>query len=198
MRQLRGDLEVLQYRTNTSTDSLTPRPTAIVQPPPAATPPRSQVPGPTLRYDTSAPAPQPSLDRPLRSLSQRAATPAEEEAYSLAFDDLRSGRYEQAVDGFLDFIARYPDSPLAGDAYYWLGESYYVMRDFSLAQQAFLNLGTQYPNSEKVPDTLLKLGYIYSETGDNQRALEVLERLVASYPESQAANLAEKRLRLLR
>jgi tol-pal system protein YbgF len=108
------------------------------------------------------------------------------------------GRYPQAINDFRGFLQTYPASPLASEAQYWLGESYYVVQDYDAARESFINLGLRYPNSERLPEALLKLGYVYEMQGDMGRAREVLQKLLQVYPETQAAGLAKQRLLLLR
>lgn len=130
--------------------------------------------------------------------TQPESTPAsEEEAYHTAISRLREGRYEQAISGFQEFLSNNPGSPLVGNAQYWLGEAYYVTRDFDKSRQSFETLRERFPRNEKVPDALLKLGYIYAELGDKTKAREVLSKLAESYPNSKAAMQAQKQLRLL-
>ena len=142
------------------------------------------------------PADTPS-SRPNRSTAS-VAPASEQAAYDTAFNMLREGHFEQSVANFQEFLRNYPNSRLAGNAQYWLGEAYYVTRDFENAKQAFINLGVSYPNSDKVPDALLKLGYIYGELGDKAKAREILNKVMQAYPGSQAASLAQKRLSLLK
>ena len=126
------------------------------------------------------------------------ATTNEQDAYKAAFDTLHEGRYDEAVNRFQDFLTNYPTSRLAGDAQYWLGEAYYVVRDFDKSKQAFLALGMNYPNSKRLPDAMLKLGYLYADSGDKAKAREVLQKLTESYPDSRAATLARQRLQAIR
>ncbi len=60
---------------------------------------------------------------------------------------------------FQQFLQSYPQSSLADNAQYWLGESYYVTRDFQNAAAAFQTVLDRWPDSRKAPDALLKLGY---------------------------------------
>ena len=113
---------------------------------------------------------------------------AERAAYNAALDHLREGHYPEAVNGFQAFLNAYPNSPLVGEAYYWLGETHYTSRDFEPAKRAYLTLGARYPNSPKLPDALLKLGYIYSQLGEPARAREMLQKLVEAFPDSSAAS----------
>lgn len=127
------------------------------------------------------------------------SSPATEQAaYDAAIDRLREGNYQNAIEGFQQFLRRYPNSPLAGNAQYWLGEAYYVNRDFAKSRQAFIAMGTNYPDSNRLPDAMLKLGYVYEALDDKAKARQVLQKLVQTYPTTQAASLAENRLQMLR
>jgi tol-pal system protein YbgF len=122
----------------------------------------------------------------------------EQSDYDEALNKLREGAYEEAITRLEGFQRSYPDSPLNGDALYWLGESYYVIRNFERARQTFLTLGSKYPDSKRLPDAMLKLGYIYEEQGDKTKAREVLTKLTQSYPNSAAATHAQRRLQAMK
>ncbi|OOG25618.1 tol-pal system protein YbgF [Thioalkalivibrio denitrificans] len=128
------------------------------------------------------------------------AVPAEgdQQAYRAAFDLLRDGRYEQSVWAFRSFLDDYPDSPLAANAQYWLGEAKYVSRDFENALAEFEKVMAEYPTSSKVPDAMLKLGFTHYELSQWQEAREALEQVVADHQGSAVARLAEQRLRRMR
>ncbi len=95
---------------------------------------------------------------------------------------------------FKQFIASYPNGTYADNAYYWLGETYYVTREFDQAQAAFRELTTRFPQSTKLADSRLKLGYIYYEKQDWKAARNELEGVVKDWPASTAARLANERL----
>jgi tol-pal system protein YbgF len=118
----------------------------------------------------------------------------EQAAFDLSLNEFRISHYPEAITGFKRFLITYPDSKLAADTQYWLGESYYKIGDHNSAKEAFINLGLQYPKSELLPDALLKLGYIYGEIDDTIRGKEVLEKLLQVYPDTHAAELAKVRL----
>ena len=81
-------------------------------------------------------------------------------AYQAALDTLVE-RFEAADSArlFQAFIRDYPESSLLPNAWYWLGESYYVTQNYELALDAFRTLLDEYPASRKEADALLKLGY---------------------------------------
>ncbi len=115
-------------------------------------------------------------------------------AYDVAFNSLRSGDYAQASRQFRSFIQQYPDNPLTPNAYYWLGESYYVTMNYPVALEAFQHLVSQFPQSEKAPDALLKVGYSQLELKQTAAAKATLTAVTSKYPGSHAASLAHERL----
>jgi len=120
------------------------------------------------------------------------------QAYEAAFSRLRDGQYADAATGFRDFLDEYPDGPLADNAQYWLGESYYVTGNYDIALNAFQSVLSRFPDSAKVPDALLKLGFCYYELEQWDQARDTLEQVTSRYPDSAVSRLAESRLRLMR
>ena len=118
----------------------------------------------------------------------------EQTVYAQSFDALKAGSYSVAITGFKGFLSSYPSSPLAENAQYWLGEAYYVTRDFDSATGAFRNVLQKYPNSRKVPDALLKLGYAQLEQKKVGEGRATLQQVVQKYPGTDAAKLAAERL----
>ncbi len=122
----------------------------------------------------------------------------EQQAYQSAFNLLKAGRYDQAAKSFQKFLGEYPTGKFADNAQYWLGESYYVTRNFANALREFNTLVNDHPDSQKVTHALLKIGYIHDELGQKQKAREILTELTNDYPQSTAAGLAAKRLERMR
>ncbi len=119
-------------------------------------------------------------------------------AYNLAYNDYLNGRYELAVSGFQRFLQDFPSTSLAPNAQYWLGESYYGLKDHVRAMQAFEKVVTDHPNSEKVAAALFKLGLAASETGNASKAREYLKRVLQDFKDTNEAKLAKGKLAELR
>lgn len=115
-------------------------------------------------------------------------------AYDHAFDTLKGGNYAAAVMQFQQFLQDYPNNNLDDNAQYWLGESYYVMRDYDHAAAAFRTVGDKYPQSRKAPDALLKLGYTQIDQQKNDEGRATLQLVLQRFPMSDAAKLAMERL----
>ena len=116
------------------------------------------------------------------------------DAYDEAFGLLRDGRYDQAESAFRDFLDSHGDSDLAANAKYWLGEVYYVTRDFETAKETFEQVVEDFPDSDKVPDSKLKVGFSLYEMEEWDEAREILRSVRDDYEDSSASRLAANRL----
>jgi tol-pal system protein YbgF len=121
----------------------------------------------------------------------------EQASYETAFNALKGGDYPKAISGFRSFVATYPESTLASNAQYWLGEAYYVTREYQNAIAAFQKVTSDWPDSRKAPDALVKVGFTQSAMGRNGDARATLEDVVRRYPGTEAAQLATERLKKL-
>ena len=140
-----------------------------------------------------------ALGTPQAATSTAAATPeAQQAAYDEAFQALKELRYADAATNFQSFLDSYPDSELAGNAQYWLGESYYVTRNYEIALDAFEALVKDYPDSTKRSAGLLKIGFTHYELAQYDQARAALEQVQREFPNTSEARLAESRLRSMR
>lgn len=121
----------------------------------------------------------------------------EHDDYERAFNLLKEGRYDLAVEAFKAFVQTYPKGRYTDNAQYWLGEANYVQRNFKAALSEFEQVVNNFPDSPKRPDALLKMGYTYQALGDNDKARLSLNGVRMNYPDTTAARLAGKRLQEL-
>ena len=73
--------------------------------------------------------------------STGAAAPDDQAAYNTAFEKLKGGNYSEAIVAFQGFMKNFPSSALLDNAQYWIGEAYYVTRDYEHAARAFRAVG---------------------------------------------------------
>ena len=114
--------------------------------------------------------------------------------YQAAFDLLKDGKYAEATSAFKQFMVTFPDSALADNAWYWLGESYYVTKQYGDALKSFRTVVDKYPASRKMPDALLKIGYCNYELKNWAEARAALNQVVQQYADTTAARLASQRI----
>ncbi|MGH8733447.1 MAG: tol-pal system protein YbgF, partial [Burkholderiales bacterium] len=124
--------------------------------------------------------------------------PSEDASYQSAFDLLKIGQYDKSITAFGDFLTRFPGSPHADNAQYWLAEAYYVTHRYEPAISEYNKLVGSYPESQKLTHALLKIGYSYHELGKIPEAKQSLEDLKLRYPGTTAARLADERLQRIR
>ena len=116
---------------------------------------------------------------------------SEMEQYNYAFSLLRQADYDAAEAALQEFLTTHPNGDLAGNAYYWLGETHYVRNNYQQAAINFLKGYQQFPASTKAPDNLLKLGITLSRLGKTAEACATFSELSRKFP-SAAQNLRDK------
>ena len=122
---------------------------------------------------------------------------AEQAAYDAALAQFRAGDFRGAAAGLQAFLAKWPKSAHAPAASYWLGNSLYGLKDYRgaiAAQQAVVD---RYPDSPRAPDALLNIAASQVELKDPARARAALQKILADYPYTEAAKVADERLKAL-
>ena len=143
---------------------------------------------------TAAPAALP----PPRAAPVAPPRAAHRVANEAAFDRLKAGRYDDSARAFQQFLGQFPAGPLAPNAVYWLGESYYATQNYELAAQQFRSLLERYPAHDKAAGAMLKLGLSQYGLGQQDAAQATLAQVVRSYPGTDAARTAQDRLQAMR
>ena len=153
----------------------------------------------------AAPRPAPP---PLRGASE----PQPTDVYQTAYIDFSKGNYPLAIQGFREFLRRFPEADLAGNAQYWIGEAYFSLARGYAAQgqadkaggaleqaiQEFRKVIVNYPRGEKVPTALYKEALALVELKQPSLAEARLQYLLDHFPQSEEAPLARDRLAALK
>ncbi len=119
-----------------------------------------------------------------------------EAAYNDALALYRARKFEAAISAFTEITTVAPSSSLADNAQYWVGESYFSMRNYEKSLQAFTRV-YEFPNSNKAADAHLKIAMIYQVMENRSAAVEELKLVVRDYPNSEAAKIAAAKLKAL-
>jgi tol-pal system protein YbgF len=135
---------------------------------------------------------------PAAAAAQQPDPLAESRGYENALALFRDAKYPAAIAGFQAFLKAYPDSALAANAQYWIGYSYYALKDYKTSLTHQKKLVATYPSSPKVPDALLNIATNQIELNDLAGARKTLKELVAKHPGTPAAQLAARRLGALK
>ncbi len=109
--------------------------------------------------------------------------------------DYQTGKYDLAIDGFEDVIAKFPTSPQAAEAQFWMAESYYQQGKYTDAVREYAKLIATYKQSTYVPDAYFMQGLSYEELKQPANARKMFQQVIKLYPQSPAAISAEQRLK---
>lgn len=109
------------------------------------------------------------------------------EAYDLAYAYVLRKEYEQAEMAFRQFLQSYPRDRLAGDANFWLGESYLQRQRYREAAEQFLKISRENPRAAKAPESLLKLGISLNGLGARDQACATYAKVGVDYPDASNA-----------
>ena len=114
-------------------------------------------------------------------------------AYDVAYGLILQQDYAGAEGAFHDYLDRFPQSPLASNAHYWYGQSFYARGEYKPAADAFLHGYKAYRTGQKAPDSLLKVGMALSRLGQKDMACSALTALDGEFPNApvQVKHLAQ-------
>jgi tol-pal system protein YbgF len=152
----------------------------IMQPPASATQPGTGAPG------ASGPS----------GAAANMAPPADV-LYNNALRDYNSGNFQLASQEFGDYLKYYPNTDLAGNAQFYLGDVAYRQGNFEDAVKSYDTVIERYPDGNKAAAAQLKKGYALLELGQRQAGVRELNALITRYPRSIEATQAKDRLKKL-
>jgi tol-pal system protein YbgF len=110
---------------------------------------------------------------------------------------VRQGSYDKAIQSLRDFLRTNRESPLAPNAQYWIGESYYMLADYYQAILNFNQVRQQHPKSDRAPAAVLKIGLAFQQMGNKSEAKLAFQKVINDYPSSPEAAQAREKLQAL-
>jgi tol-pal system protein YbgF len=122
----------------------------------------------------------------------------EEDLFQQAYLHFQKGDYRLARSYWEEYLKRYPKGRWVGQAYYWVGETYFKEKNYEEAiiyYQKLIDLPE--PNPFK-PKALLKQAEAFLQLKDKKAAEIVLKKLVKTFPGTQEAKEGEKILKGLK
>lgn len=122
------------------------------------------------------------------------AVPNPDALYNAAYADFSKGNFPMAISGFEEYASRFPESPLADNAMYWVGECGFSQGNFAAALEAYDRMLSKYPKSEKAAAANLKKGLAYLEQNKIREATVQFRYVESTFPGSDEAKIAKERL----
>ena len=126
-----------------------------------------------------------------------AAAPPPDVLYNNALRDYNGNKNDLATQEFSDYIKFYPNTDLAGNCYFYLGEVQFRQGNYQQAAQSYDQVLQNFPTGTKAASAQLKKGYSLIELGKQEDGVVELRRVIQRYPKSNEALQARERLKKL-
>lgn len=120
---------------------------------------------------------------------------SEEELYRFAKDAYDRKDFDNSRQYFEKFLEKYPNSNIADNARFWIGEAYFSEGWYQKAILEYQEVIEKYPKGNKVPGAYLKQGISFSKIGENANAKLVLNELIKRFPGSNEADIARQQIK---
>jgi tol-pal system protein YbgF len=118
-----------------------------------------------------------------------------DKTYTDARRDQQTGNLDLALQEFQQYLTYFPNTELAANSQYYIGEISYNRGDFKGAIKAFDAVLERYPQNPKTRDARLMKGLALAKDGQRTRAVQELRSLMQTYPASEQARRAQAALR---
>ena len=116
------------------------------------------------------------------------------ELYDKTLEYYRVGKYQEAIEGFKNFLKAYPGSHLADNAYFWTGECYRALKNYKEAILAYQKVINGYPKGNKVPSAMLHQALAFEKLDDKTTANLLFNKIIKNFPNTEESKIAAKRL----
>lgn len=117
--------------------------------------------------------------------------PSAESFYKQGQDAVKAGDIKKSREILTKFLEQYPSHKLSPNARYWIGETYYMEKNYEQAVLEYQQVIKEFPGKDKVPAAMLKQAMAFKELGDMKSARFVLKELLEKTPNSEEAPLAK-------
>ncbi|MCU4138023.1 MAG: Cell division protein CpoB [Thermodesulfobacteria bacterium] len=119
----------------------------------------------------------------------------EVELYEKAYSSYQQGDFKNARKLFEEYIEKFPKGKWIGQAYFWIGESYFKEKKYEeaiLSYQKLIELQGWHPLK---PTAMFKQAQAFKALGDIEAYKILLKKVINQYPNSKEAKKAKKLLR---
>jgi tol-pal system protein YbgF len=126
-----------------------------------------------------------------------AQAPPPDVIYNNALRDYNGGKNDLAIQEFSDYIKFYPNTDLAGNAYFYLAEVQFKAGDYQTAVTNYDLVLQNFPSGNKAAASQLRKGLALIELGKQDEGVEELRHVIQRYPRTNEAIQARDKLRKL-
>ncbi len=152
--------------------------------------------------DDSATLDDPDLITPAQPQILR-AIPEAKPLYEKGFARFARGNYDASIRTYSDFLSRFGEDNHSDNAQFWIGESYFQLKQYEQAEAAYRQVLRRYEHRStlegfKTPDAIYRIAQIYLAREDTRRARYYFGNVTARFPDSTVGRKARRELDALR
>ena len=118
--------------------------------------------------------------------------------YRDAYETFHKGDLEGARRKFEAFHRQYPNTELSDNAQFWIGETFYLKKDYEKAIIEYEKAIVKYPEGDKIPSAIFKQALSFLDLNDKTNARSLFKRVIEKYPRSDQAEMARRRLETIK
>jgi TolA-binding protein len=114
--------------------------------------------------------------------------------FQIAYNDLMTGRYDLAANGFQDLINQFPESPSIDEATFWYAECFYGKKENEKAEQLYSDYIRKFREGKKVCSALYKMGLVFERKTLMEKRKLVWQKLISTCPDTPEAISAKEKI----
>ncbi|MBE9505045.1 MAG: tol-pal system protein YbgF [Proteobacteria bacterium] len=126
---------------------------------------------------------------------QEEAKESAKDIYKAGLDAINDKKTKEGREKFKQYLNEAPDGPLANNAQFWIGESYYDEGNYERAILEYDEVLKKYPDGGKVPAAMLKQAMAFEKIRSIKTSQALFQKLVKKFPGSDEAKVAKKKLK---
>jgi tol-pal system protein YbgF len=117
--------------------------------------------------------------------------------YNNALRDYNGAKTDIASQEFADYIKYYPNTDLAGNAYFYLAEIQFKQGNYQTAVSNYDQVVQNFPSGNKAASAQLRKGLALVQLGQKDDAIKEFRHVIQRYPKTNEAMQAREQLRKL-
>lgn len=111
-----------------------------------------------------------------------------------AQNQFNRANYGQAITAYNEIGTKFDDGITEGNHHYWIGLSWFYLKEYKLAEESFQTLQTRYPSSPWVDHAAFYLAKVDLSRGFHQRALEQFQTILDNNPSRDLGEMAQSEI----
>lgn len=111
-----------------------------------------------------------------------------------AQEKFNRANYGQAITAYNEISSKFDDSITEGSQHYWIGLSWFYLKEYKLAEESFQTLEARFPGSPWVQHAGFYLAKVDLNRGFQQKALTRFQKILDDNPSRELGEMAQSEI----